>query len=232
MNKCILAFASFFVFLFLGVGHTSEVETLSTAKVKALNTASKNALNQKFSFGKSSGDVEIYIVTDWLCSVCQGFEPDLEKLVPELYKLGKVTYVDVAFHKGTENFIPYNVSFLVKNHNDDYLSLRRGLSELAQKTKTPTEAQVKEIFNARKLTLNLLDKTQSDEGVKYFAQLQEILDPQATPALFVYNKGTQKYIVFYGPEEITLENIKKGSRLPKLKSSASLCKPDYSASYC
>jgi hypothetical protein len=96
---------------------------------------------QSIAFGQEDSNSEVYIVTDWFCPNCRIAEPEITKGAQLAMKRAKVFFVDYPIHRETLNFIPYNLSFMVREKGK-YLRIREALDALSRKTKEPTPEDV------------------------------------------------------------------------------------------
>ena len=96
---------------------------------------------KSLAFGDTKSSTEVYILTDWFCPACRAVEPEILKGARKAMRQAKVIFVDYPIHPETYNYIPYNLSFIVRE-KEKYLRIREALAILARKTKEPTPEDV------------------------------------------------------------------------------------------
>lgn len=104
---------------------------IGVAKIDNLH-AEENSIAKSIAFGNTKSPIEVYIITDWFCPACRSLEPTIEKATPDIEKLAKVYFVDLAVHEDSLNFTPYNLSFMI-NDKSNYLKLRSVLHDISKK---------------------------------------------------------------------------------------------------
>lgn len=169
---------------------------------------SNEIIKNQLSFGDSNSKVHVYLFTDWLCPYCKKLEPNLQNIIPSVSKVAQVTFVDVAIHPESANFIPYNVSFMM-NNKQQYLALRSALDELSTNTKTPTEKEVTDAIQKTGVVYKKLNNSQILDAANYFMSLMQKFKVDGTPAIVVENEKTNKFEVISGVDNMTEENILK-----------------------
>lgn len=157
-------------------------------------------------FGNQTSPIEVYIVTDWLCPACRSVEPVLVKMSPNIMKVAKLVFVDYPIHPESENFIPFNLSFMIHN-KDNYLALRDALLAIAVKTSEPTEEEVRKAALQLGVHYQPLNYADVSIGIKYFKHLANQFDVHSTPTVVIINKSTSKGKKLSGTKEITEGNI-------------------------
>src|ERR1700738_2273075 len=65
-------------------------------------------------FGKKSSPVEVYVFSDWFCPACRRVESIIEQKAPEIAKNARLFFIDIPIHDESINYLPYNLSFMVK----------------------------------------------------------------------------------------------------------------------
>lgn len=170
--------------------------------------AAENNIKESIAFGNPDSNVEVYVFTDWSCPACRSIEPILEAAGPKIMKAAKLTFVDDPVHPETLNFTPYNLSFMV-NNKDKYFQLRNALTELSEKTKSPTDEQIKAIASKYGIEYKQLSYSDVALANKYFSHLINQLDVEGTPTVVIVNKETQKGKKLPGAVKITEANIMK-----------------------
>lgn len=164
-------------------------------------------VKDKLVLGKSSSPIEIYIFTDWFCPPCRKLEPTLATLVPEVMKDARVSFIDVAVHPESLDFVPYNMSFLIYN-KPQYLQLREVLEGMAKSNKKPTELQVKEAAQKIGVALQELDFADVAIGLDYFQEMTKKFAIDGTPMVVIVNHKTNEQRKLEGLGGVTKEHIK------------------------
>lgn len=166
------------------------------------------SVKESITFGKADSPIEIYIFTDWQCPACRKLEKKLGKVIPPIIEKYKLVYVDFPIHPETMNFTPYNLSFMI-NDKKQYLDLRDALTDISEKTGTPSEAQVEESAKQFDVTYKQLNFADVAVGMNYFKHLADEFKIDSTPTMVIVNRGNKKGKKLYGTEEISLENVEK-----------------------
>lgn len=179
------AYASF---LGLGSPESSHAATLSAA------------------LGKLDSDVEVYVFTDWFCPACRQAEPEMEKAYPNIMKRAKLLFIDDPIHIESMNFIPYNVSFLVREKGK-YLEIRKALLDLAMRTKEPTPEDVQKAVAKLGVTYRPLNYSDVSAIVQYFQSIAKAFDVEGTPSMVVYNRKTKTHKRLTGVRDLSTANI-------------------------
>lgn len=170
--------------------------------------AQENTIKENIVFGNHKSPVEVYVFTDWACPACRSLEPALEKMSSEIMKKAKLTFVDFAVHTETLNYTPYNLSFMVYN-KDKYFKLRNALSDLSEKTGTPTDQQIEKLAISVGTRYRQLNYSDVALGIKYYKHLIDQLNIEGTPTIAVINRDTKKGKKLAGTTEISEENVLK-----------------------
>lgn len=156
-------------------------------------------------FGNKNSAVEVYIVSDWFCPACRRIEPVLDKMYPRIMKKAGLVFVDRAIHPETMNFTPYNLSFMVKEKKK-YFEIRKALSKLSMKTKTPTAEQIQEAVKTLGVKYQQLNYTDIDSGIRYFQGIAKTFNINSTPTVVIANRKKLNAKKLVG-EEITEANV-------------------------
>lgn len=181
------------------------VALLGIAKVE-YSFAETNARGESPAFGSAKGAVELYFFTDWFCPACRKTEPELERQLPAIFSKSRFYFIDVPIHEDSLNFLPYNLSFMLKN-KAEYIKLRRGLVTIALKDHTPAESDVKAMAKKMGVTYAKLSFAEVTKGLKYFKKLADKYEVDSTPTLVVTNTKTKKSKKFVGFNQISKANI-------------------------
>jgi protein-disulfide isomerase len=157
--------------------------------------------------GKLDSQTTVYFVSDWFCPGCRKVEPEIERIYPELARQVRVAFVDFPVHPETSNYTPYNLQFLV-NEKDKYIQLRRALSELSLKVKSPSNEQVQAAIAATGVKLRQLNFMDVMTGVKLNESIYRGYGVKATPTVVVANEKNKKQKLLVGDREITRQAIR------------------------
>ncbi len=157
--------------------------------------------------GKPDSQVTVYFISDWFCPGCRKAEPEIERIYPEAAKLARVAFIDYPIHPETANFTPYNVQFLVYEKKK-YPKLRRALSKLALKTKTPSPEEVQSAVAPLGVKLHQINYA----DVLYVSQLNLTTyrgyGVTLTPTVVVANTVNRKFKLIEGANRINLRTLK------------------------
>lgn len=178
---------------------------LGTALVGVRKEAEAAELN--LFLGKSSSPTTVYFISDWFCPSCRKVEPSIEKMYPELAKMARISFVDLPVHRETLNYTPYNLQFLAFEKMK-YISLRKVLTALALKTKTPTEAEVQAAVAPLGVTLRQVDYADTLYGMQSNLAVYRGYGINATPSVVVANSKTKKSKVLVGENQISEAQIR------------------------
>lgn len=165
-------------------------------------------VKDKLVLGKSSSPIEIYIFTDWFCPPCRKLEPTLATLVPEVTEQARVSFIDVAVHPESLDFVPYNMSFMIYN-KPQYLQLREVLQDIAKSNKKPTKLQIKDAAQKIGVALQELDFADIAIGLDYFQEMTKKFAIDGTPMVVVVNHKTNEQRKLEGLGDVTKENVKR-----------------------
>jgi uncharacterized membrane protein len=157
-------------------------------------------------FGNRSSPIEVYFVSDWFCKACKKLEPSLAEIVPSIMEKATVVFVDRAIHSESLNFLPYNLSFMLKEKGK-YLELRGILTALTAKTKSPTQQDVQEAISPLGVTYKQLLFADIDSGMRFFQGIAQTFQINSTPTVIIANKKKIEAKKLVGLDEINRENI-------------------------
>lgn len=160
------------------------------------------------SFGVPDSNSEVYIITDWFCPPCRAAEPEIAKGVQIAMKQAKVVFIDYPGHQETLNFIPYNMSFMIRE-KERYLRLREAMFDLARKTREPTPEDVQAAVAPLGVTYIPLNYAEVVAGTQYFNRIIQRFQVTRTPTVVVTDTKTGKTKLLSGSVEITSNNIVK-----------------------
>ena len=163
---------------------------------------------KSLAFGNAESSTEVYIVTDWFCPACRAAEPEILKGVRKAMQQAKVVFVDYPIHPETFNYIPYNLSFIVRE-KEKYLQIREAMASLARKTKEPLPEDVQGAVSPLGVKYVPLNYADVVAGMQYFNTLVNKFKVAGTPSVVVLDSRTGKTKTLYGISDITSENILK-----------------------
>ncbi len=170
------------------------------------NPAAADAGTISVGLGKQDSDIEVYVFTDWFCQACRQAEPDLEKAYPNIVNRARLIFVEDPIHKESMNFIPYNVSFLVRE-KEKYLEIRKALARLALRTKDPSPEDVQKAVAPLGVKYRPLNYADLGTAVRYYQALVRSFHVEGTPTLVVYNRRTKSVKQLYGVKDLSYPNI-------------------------
>jgi protein-disulfide isomerase len=160
------------------------------------------------AFGNTESSLELYIVTDWFCPACRTAEPEILKGVRKVMQQAKVVFVDYPIHPETLNYIPYNLSFILRE-KEKYLQIREALATLARKTKEPMPEDVQAAVSPLGVKYVPLNYADVLAGMQYFSTLAKKFNVPGTPSLVVRDLRTGKTKTLFGSSDISSDNIMK-----------------------
>jgi len=163
---------------------------------------------KSLAFGDEESSSEVYIVSDWFCPACRVAEPEILKGARKAMQQAKVFFVDYPIHPETLNYIPYNLSFIVREKGK-YLQIREATATLARKTKEPTPEDVQAAVSPLGVKYVPLNYADVMAGMQYFSSIVKKFKVQGTPSVVVLDSLTGKTKTLYGISEITSDNILK-----------------------
>ena len=156
--------------------------------------------------GKMDSATTVYFISDWFCPGCRKIEPAIEKMYPEIAKMAKIGFVDFPIHPETSNFTPYNLQFLV-HEKDKYIQLRKALTELSLKTKSPTNEDVQAVIAPLGVKLRQLNFMDAITGMKLNESIYRGFAVTATPTIVVTNAKTKKTKKLVGDNQIKRQTV-------------------------
>lgn len=152
--------------------------------------------------GRRSSPTTVYFVSDWFCPACRKAEPVIETMYPELARAVRIGFVDFPIHRETSNFTPFNLQFLTFE-KAKYISLRRALSDLSLKTKTPSEAEVAAAIAPLGVRLRPINYADTLYGMQANLTVYRGYGVHSTPTVVVTNARTKKSKLLVGDNRIT-----------------------------
>ena len=190
------------LFAFLaGMGITATGLKKSDAFAAGLSVKS-------LAFGDVESNLEIYIITDWFCPACRAAEPEILKGARKAMQQAKVVFVDFPVHTETLNYIPYNMSFIIRE-KEKYLQIREAMAALSRKTKEPQPEDVQTAVSPLGVKYVPLNYADVLAGMQYFSTIVKKFKVGGTPSVVVLDSRTGKTKTLYGSSEITSDNILK-----------------------
>jgi uncharacterized membrane protein len=163
---------------------------------------------KSLAFGDLESSKEVYFITDWFCPACRVAEPEILQGARKVMRQAKVVFVDYPVHPETFNFIPFNLSFIVRE-KAKYLEIREAMATLARKTKEPTPEDVQAAVSPLGVKYVPLNYADVMAGMQYFSTLIKQFKVPGTPSVVVLDSRTGKTKTLYGILEITSDNILK-----------------------
>jgi protein-disulfide isomerase len=163
---------------------------------------------KSLAFGNTESSSEVYIVTDWFCPACRTAEPEILKGARKAMQQAKVVFVDYPIHPETLNYIPFNLSFIVRE-KEKYLQVREALATLARKTKEPTPEDVQAAVSPLGVKYVPLNYADVLAGMQYFNTLAKKFNVPGTPSVVVRDLRTGKIKTLYGSSDISSDNLLK-----------------------
>jgi protein-disulfide isomerase len=176
---------------FLGLGNPSD------ARSEAISMA----------LGNQDSDIEVYVFTDWFCPACKVAEQEMEKAYPEILKQAKLLFIEHPIHTESLNFLPYNVSFLVRE-KAKYLEIRKALVRLARTTKEPTPDDVQGAVAPLGVTYRPLNYSDVNAASRYFESIVRAFGVRGTPSVVVRNRKTKNHRLYVGVKDLTEANLR------------------------
>ncbi len=170
------------------------------------NPSVSHAETLPLALGKTDADVEVYVITDWFCPACRKAEPEMERAYPNIMSRAKVTFVDLPIHAESMNFIPYNLSFLIREKGK-YLEIRKALLRLTQRTKEPTPEDVQKAVAPLGVTYRPLNYADVNAGLQYFQSVVKTFGVNSTPTMVVFDRKRKNIRILNGTDELSYPNI-------------------------
>ncbi len=170
------------------------------------NPSRSHAETLPLALGNLDSEVEVYVFTDWFCPACRRAEPEMERAYPDIMRRAKLLFIDMPVHAESMNYIPYHLSFLVRE-KAKYLDIRKALLRLAERTKEPTPEDVRDAVAPLGVTYRPLNYSDVNAGVRYFQTVAEAFRVQGTPAMVVFNRKTKSIRVLNGTRDLTYPYI-------------------------
>lgn len=194
--KCIPFYILGLLLAFVGI---SKVDSAHAAVAE---------IKDQIVLGTKGSTIEIYFISDWYCPSCKKVESIIEKILPKVQSKVAFYFIDYPIHAKSQNFSPYNLSFLVNNKRN-YFQARALLFELTETTDSPTDNDVEKAAHKANLTYQELPYLKVKSGLEYFDKVANKYDLSATPTLVAVNAKTQKFQKLEGTGEITEAKIMK-----------------------
>ena len=112
----------------------------------------------------------------------------------------------MPIHPESMNFIPYNLSFLVRDKGK-YLEIRKALHRLALRTKEPTPEDVQKAVAPLGVTYRPLNYADVSAGIQYFQSVVKVFGIQSTPSMVIFNRKTKTVKMLHGVGDLSYPNI-------------------------
>jgi hypothetical protein len=157
-------------------------------------------------FGKADSSSEVYIITDWFCPSCRAAEPEIVKGARLAMEHAKVVFVDYPLHQETFNYIPFNLSFMIRE-KEKYLGIREALAALAAKTKEPTPEDVQASVSPLGVKYVPLNYADVMAAMQYFNSVIQRFRVPGTPSVVVLDLRTGKAKTLTGGAALTADGI-------------------------
>lgn len=170
------------------------------------NPADSQAATLPLALGKTDSEIEVYVFTDWFCPACRKAEPEMDRAYPDILKRAKLLFIDQPVHPESMNYVPYNLSFLVRE-KEKYLEIRKALLQLAERTKEPSPEEVQKAVARLGVTYRPLNYADVNAGIQYFQSVVQTFRIEGTPAMVVYNRKTKSVKVLNGSRDLFYPNI-------------------------
>jgi thiol:disulfide interchange protein DsbA len=149
-----------------------------------------------------NGPHEVLIFSDYFCPPCQALEPQLEPVIDELYKKGrvKITFADTPMHKETPLFAKFYL-YAAKAAPDYRAAMRarQVLFALAGKENVFwMDERIEEAFRKEKIAFTPFDFRTVQPALNGLIKQHRV---DATPTCVILSPG-KKAQKFIGPDEI------------------------------
>jgi protein-disulfide isomerase len=181
---------------------------ISASGLKKTDAFAAGLSTKSLAFGDADSSSEVYIVTDWFCSSCRAAEPEILKGARTAMQQAKVVFVDFPIHPETLNYMPYHLSFIVRE-KEKYLQIREALGALARKTREPLPEEVQSAVSPLGVKYVPLNYADVLAGTQYFSSLIQKFKVPGTPTVIVLDSRTGKTKTLSGSSAITSDNIMK-----------------------
>jgi hypothetical protein len=182
------------------------VSAVGMKRPNAFSAALAAFSGNSVAFGDAGSSSELYVVTDWFCPACRKAEPEIAKGAALAMQRAKVVFVDYPVHWETLNYIPYNLSFMIRE-KEKYLRIREALVSLARKTKEPTPGDVQAAVSELGVKFVPLDYQDVMGGMNYFDSVVRKLKVTGTPSVVVLDSKTGKKKILSGSAVLTADRI-------------------------
>ena len=170
------------------------------------NPSSTQAASIPLALGKDDAEIEVYVFTDWFCPACRKAEPEMERAYPDIIRRAKLLFIDQPVHPESMNYVPYNLSFLVRE-KAKYLEIRKALLQLAERTKEPSPEDVQKAVARLGVSYRPLNYADVNAGIQYFQSVVQTFRIEGTPAMVVYNRKTKSAKLLNGVRDLSYPNI-------------------------
>lgn len=181
-----------------------ELETVA----REMNQLENPLATQDIWFGDKDKPFEVYFISDWYCGFCRTIEPAIEKVLPELGKHARYTWLEMTIHRESLNISPFTMNVLVYD-KPHYLKARKAMFALTASGRVVSEQQIKKALKSVGVTAWEPDKGKM--SILYmdsasFVQLNKI---NQTPSVIIVDTRNGSRKILSGGNEITPANLLK-----------------------
>ncbi len=179
---------------------------VSAVGMKKLDAFAAGFSAKSVVLGNENSGAEVFILTDWYCPACRAAEPEIVKGAAHAMRRARVVFVDYPIHPESLNYIPYNLSFMIRE-KEKYLRIREALAALAVRTKEPTAEDVQAAvagLGVKYVPLNYADVL---AGTQFFNSVVQRFKVPGTPSVVVLDAQTGKSKTLTGVADITADAI-------------------------
>lgn len=163
-------------------------------------------MKEKLELGNKSSPVKVYFITNWFCQACKKIEPFIEQIYPKIQDQFGVFFIDIPTHPESENYSPYNLSFLV-NNKSQYMIARKMLDGMTESIEIPTYEEI--VTTAKKNGIEYKELSYQDirSGMSVFEEALDQFELGSTPMVVVINTKTNKVVKLNGTMDVTESKI-------------------------
>jgi len=178
------------------------------AVAREMNQLENPLATQDIWFGDKSKPFEVYFISDWYCGFCRMIEPAVEKVLPELGKHARYTWLEMTIHRESLNISPLALNVLL-NDKPNYLKARKALFALTASGQPVSEQQARKALATAKI--KALDPNKGKLSILYmdgmsFVQLNKV---NQTPSVVIVDTRNGNRKILSGGNEITAANLLK-----------------------
>lgn len=157
----------------------------------------------QMSFGEPLSETEVYVFTSWNSQECSQMDIMMQKIAPSIVRNDKLFFVDIL-NAETEKLVSVNEKILLdpRKNLDDYLKIRKTLFQIAEKSVTLSEKEIKKAIESQGIVIEKFSSEVTDIGLQIFKDLRKNLKVAIAPTIVIYNLETRNWIKIEGLEEI------------------------------